>query len=192
MDPRLTNGSEKPLFKYRLSVVSKPLDHQTPTMSTMETIRRLATAPAKDFPTHRDQNEAIKVCQTLLTKLQDPFQRVWEAVVDISATVAPIKLYLDHDLFRVWKESGNGDQSSHDLAVMVGLRQDEMLGKVVLSPSPLFEPLHPISPCTDRPGRILKHLAAHAVIEEVGVETYRPTAFSNAMLSSVTTGIEYL
>jgi len=37
----------------------------------------------------------------------------------------------------------------------------------------------------------LKHLAAHAVIEEVDVETYRPTAFSNAMLSTVKAGIDY-
>lgn len=55
-----------------------------------------------------------------------------------------------------------------------------------------MQSLHSISPGTDRPGRILKHLAAHAVIEEVGVETYKPTAFSDAMLSSAKAGIDYL
>jgi hypothetical protein len=45
---------------------------------------------------------------------------------------------------------------------------------------------------TDRTGRVLKHLATHAVVEEVAAETYRPNAFSGAMLSSVKAGIDYL
>ena len=98
-------------------------------MSTMQAIRRLSAVSGEDFPTNRDRVEAIKVCQTLLTKLQDPFERVWEAVVDTPALVASIKLCLDLDLFRLWKESGNGDQSSHDLAKMVNLKRDDMLGK---------------------------------------------------------------
>lgn len=97
----------------------------------MQAIRRLGAVSGEDFPTltHRDRVEAIRVCQTLLTKLQDPFERVWEAVVDTPALVASIKLCLDLDLFRIWKESGNGDQSSHELAKMVSLKQDDMLGK---------------------------------------------------------------
>lgn len=106
----------------------------------METIRRLRTATEKDFPTNRDRTEAIRACQKLLTKLQDPFERVWEAVVDLPALVASIKLCLDLDLFRVWKESGNGDQNSHDLATMVGLRQDDMLGKAASYFSPSRSP----------------------------------------------------
>lgn len=95
----------------------------------MQAIRRLSAVSGEDFPTNRDRVEAIKVCQTLLAKLQDPFERVWEAVVDTPALVASIKLCLDLDLFRLWKESGNGDQSSHDLAKMVNLKRDDMLGK---------------------------------------------------------------
>lgn len=95
----------------------------------MQAIRRLSTVSGEDFSTNRERVEAIKVCQTLLTKLQDPFERVWEAVVDTPALVACIKLCLDLDLFRLWKESGNGDKSSHDLAEMVNLKHYDMLGK---------------------------------------------------------------
>jgi hypothetical protein len=91
-------------------------------MSTMQAIRRLSTVSGEEFSTNRERVEATKVCQTLLTKLQDPFERVWEAVVDTPALVACIKLCLDLDLFRLWKESGNGDKSSHDLAEMVDLK----------------------------------------------------------------------
>ena len=105
----------------------------------MQAIRRLGAVSGEDFPTltHRDRVEAIRVCQTLLTKLQDPFERVWEAVVDTPALVACIKLCLDLDLFRLWNESGNGDKSSHDLAQMVNLKQDDMLGKNTSCSSPV-------------------------------------------------------
>jgi hypothetical protein len=120
-------------------VRSKTTGLSTRTMSTMQAVRRLGTVSGEDFPTNRDRIEAIKVCQTLLTKLQDPFERVWEAVVDTPALVASIKLCLDLDLFRIWKESGNGDKSSHDLAKMVNLKQDDMLGKTTLcSPLPRY------------------------------------------------------
>lgn len=159
-------------------------------MSAMETIRRLGAASREDFPANRDRTEAINICQTLLTKLQDPFERVWEAVVDVPALVAGIKLCLDIDLFFKWKESGNGDQSCHDLARMVALDRVDILGNVTsISPS---KSKHFTLSSTDRSGRILKHLAAHSIIEEVGVETYRPTGFSDAMLTSAKAGIEYL
>lgn len=160
-------------------------------MSAMEVIRRLGAASREDFPANRDRTEAIKICQTLLTKLQDPFERVWEAVVDVPALVAGIKLCLDIDLFNKWKESGNGDKSCHDLAKMVALDRVDILGKLHHSLS-LSKSKHLLRPSTDRSGRILKHLAAHSVIEEVGVETYRPTGFSDAMLTSAKAGIEYL
>lgn len=101
----------------------------------MLAIRRLGAVSGDDLPTNRDRAEAIKVCQALLAKLQDPFERVWEAVVDTPALVACIKLCLDLDLFRLWKESGNGDKSSHDIAKMVNLKQDDMLGETTSFPS---------------------------------------------------------
>lgn len=133
MGPRLTTVAKSHSISTDSSHL-QTIDLQPATMSTMETIRTLGAATAKDFPTNRDRTEAISACQTLLTKLQDPFERVWEAVVDFPALVASIKLCLDLDLFRIWKSSGNGDQSSHDLAGMVGLRQDDMLGKAAPDP----------------------------------------------------------
>lgn len=115
----------------------------------MQAIRRLGAVSGEDFPTNRNRVEAIRVCQTLLTKLQDPFERVWEAVVDTPALVASIKLCLDLDLFRIWKASGNGDKSSHDLAKMVSLKQDDMLGKTTSYSSSS----HHSSLSSDRPYR---------------------------------------
>lgn len=42
------------------------------------------------------------------------------------------------------------------------------------------------------PGRILKHLAAHAVVEEVTADTYKQTRFSDALLTPAGAGVDYL
>lgn len=160
------------------------MNHHFATMPAIEALRTLRSASFRDFPTDRERNEAVEACQALLTKLEDPFRRVWKAVVDYPALVAALKFCLDIDLFRVWKEAGNGDQSCHDLARMVAYDRVDV-----------FSTLHP-PPTLDRtdrqmPGPLLKHLAAHAIIEEVGVDTYRPTGFSDAMLTSTKAGIDY-
>jgi hypothetical protein len=123
-------------------------------MSVDKIMQRLGAAPREDFPVSRDWTEAIKICQTLLTKLQDPFKRVWEAVVDFLALAAGIKLCLDTNLFFKWKESGNGDQNRHDLAKTVALDRVDILG-TSLSASESNHFTHPSIDCS---GRIMKHI----------------------------------
>lgn len=154
-------------------------------MPATKTLQVLSNASLQDFPTDRERTEAIKACQSLLTKLRNPFERVWEAVVDYPALVASLKFCLDIDLFRVWKAAGNDDRSGCDLARMVSYDRVDILGK------PHTQPQGRSLDFTDRSGSMLKHLAAHAVIEEIGDEIYRPTKFSNAMLTSTKAGIEY-
>lgn len=97
-------------------------------MSAKETIRLLNTFTHRDFATDQHRAEAIKACQTLLTKLQDPFERVWEMVVDVPALTASVKLCLDIGLFGTWQKSGNGEESCRSLATMVGFKQVDMFG----------------------------------------------------------------
>jgi hypothetical protein len=123
-------------------------------MSIIEIMQRLGAAPREDFPASRDWTKAIKICQTLLTKLQDPFERVWGVVVDFPALITGIELCLDTNLFLRWKESGNGDQSRHDLAKMVALDRVDILG-TSLSASESNHFTHPSIDCS---GRIMKHI----------------------------------
>ncbi|KHN93708.1 O-methyltransferase, family 2 [Metarhizium album ARSEF 1941] len=133
----------------------------------METVRVLRTISRESFATNRDRIEAVNACQALLTRLQDPFERVWEIVIDVPALTASVKLCLDIGLFQSWKESGDTQQSCRDLAKMIGFKQVDVLS------------------------RILKHLAAHAVVEEVTADTYKQTRFSDALLTSAGAGIDY-
>lgn len=107
------------------------LNHHFTAMTAIETLRALSNASLRDFPTNRERSEAVEVCQALLTKLEDPFRRVWKAVIDYPALVAALKFCLDIGLFRVWKEAGNGDESCHDLARMVAYDQVRILGKLL-------------------------------------------------------------
>lgn len=118
-------------IKVEPSAMQTSLNHNLATMTALETLRTLSNASLRDFPTNRERSEAVEACQALLTKLEDPFRRVWKAVIDYPALVAALKFCLDIDLFRVWKEAGNGDQSCHDLARMVAYDQVRILGKFV-------------------------------------------------------------
>ncbi len=96
----------------------------------METVRVLRTISRESFATNRDRIEAVNACQALLTRLQDPFERVWEIVIDVPALTASVKLCLDIGLFQSWKESGDTQQSCRDLAKMIGFKQVDVLSEL--------------------------------------------------------------
>lgn len=95
----------------------------------MNAFHDLRDVSLEDFENNRDRLNAIKECQRLLTKLQTPFERVWEAVVDYPALIASIKLCLDIDLFDKWLEAGNDEQSCEGLVKIAGFKQTDILSK---------------------------------------------------------------
>lgn len=89
----------------------------------------LRTISQESFTTNRDRVEAINACQALLTMLQDPFERIWEVVIDVPALTASVKLCQDIGLFHSWKELGCAQQSCRDLAKLIGFKQVDVLSE---------------------------------------------------------------
>lgn len=106
----------------------------------MDVIQAIRAASREDFKNNHDRLCAIRECQGLLVKLQTPFERVWEAVVDYPALTASIKLCLDIDLFDKWQKAGNGAQSCESLADIANFNHKEVLSEFIT----LMVPLSPL------------------------------------------------
>lgn len=121
----------------------------------------------------KDREQIVQCSRRLLRKFQTPSDVLWELTVETPSLNATIKTCLDLGLFEKWLAVGHVSMTCHDLSELVGKDPDT----IRKSPIPSFESL------LIYPGRLVRHLAANGVLQDVaGVnETYFQTSLSEAL-----------
>ncbi|CAG9984185.1 unnamed protein product [Clonostachys byssicola] len=94
----------------------------------------------------------------LLAKVESPYERAWGFCFEHPVVFAALQTSIDLGLWAAWNASGGGDKTIDDLVKLAK---------------------HDIQPNLLR--RLFRLLAAFNVVEEVGVDTFKPTPFSAAI-----------
>jgi hypothetical protein len=120
-----------------------------------------------------DREQVIRFAYRLLRKLQTPSDFLWEIAVETPLLTATIKICLDLGLFEKWSAVGHTSMTFHELSELVGKDPDTIRKLSVLSHELLLI----------LPGRLLRHLAANGVIQDVtsAGEIYVQTPLSEAL-----------
>ncbi|CAG9947995.1 unnamed protein product [Clonostachys rosea f. rosea IK726] len=94
----------------------------------------------------------------LLAKVESPYERAWGFCFEHPVVFAALQTSIDLGLWAAWNAAGGGDKTIDDLVKLAK---------------------HDIQPNLLR--RLFRLLAAFNVVEEVGVDTFKPTPFSAAI-----------
>ncbi|CAH0045057.1 unnamed protein product [Clonostachys solani] len=94
----------------------------------------------------------------LLAKVESPYERAWGFCFEHPVVFAALQTSIDLGLWAAWNAAGSGDKTIDDLVKLAK---------------------HDIQPNLLR--RLFRLLAAFNVVEEVGVDTFKPTPFSAAI-----------
>ncbi|THY22919.1 S-adenosyl-L-methionine-dependent methyltransferase [Aureobasidium pullulans] len=103
-----------------------------------------------------ERSQLISAATTFLARLQSPWETIRRHLVDSPAVQLSLKVCMDLELFRKWKDAGNGDRTAAELAQLTGC-DEELLQ------------------------RFLRHLAVEHLLAEVAPGTYAQTEFTLAM-----------
>ncbi|VUC31478.1 unnamed protein product [Clonostachys rosea] len=94
----------------------------------------------------------------LLAQVESPYERAWGFCFEHPVVFAALQTSIDLGLWAAWNAAGGGDKTIDDLVKLAK---------------------HDIQPNLLR--RLFRLLAAFNVVEEVGVDTFKPTPFSAAI-----------
>ncbi|KAL3465496.1 S-adenosyl-L-methionine-dependent methyltransferase [Aspergillus heterothallicus] len=108
------------------------------------------------FNNDGDRIKALSAAYALVSRLETPWDTTIRLCMNEPALVASIKVARDLQLFEKWHERGDSVQDSDSLARMVQCQPE------------LF-------------ARVLRHLAANHILEEVAADTFKPSRYSLAL-----------
>ncbi|KAJ5733504.1 hypothetical protein N7493_002290 [Penicillium malachiteum] len=139
-------------------------------LSSVETIlKSINDINSDSFETDGDRANTLLAAYALVSRLETPWETVSRIVLNEPFLAASLKILLDIKLFERWQEKGNMAESCDNLARMV-------------NSDPSF--LGHRQSLTIYPARILCHLAANNLLEEVSTNMYKPTKLTNSLLQS--------
>lgn len=158
---------------------------------SVDTITRLNSIQPKDFANDFERFEAKEATRGLLARLETPFERAWALVAEQPVFVAGLMLAKDLGIWSQWAtfEKKNGPGAARQLTDILSMCNSEVESNLMRRFSLPVSPSLCVStamkgseykPVLTWPGvgRVLRHLAATFVIEEVDVDTWKPTPFS--------------
>ncbi|KAL4867610.1 hypothetical protein BDV12DRAFT_209748 [Aspergillus spectabilis] len=114
----------------------------------------------ESFKNDGDRHKALLSAYALVSRLETPFETTERLCMNQPALGASLKVAKDVQLFERWHEQGDSVQDSNSLAEMVGCQPGLLV-------------------------RILRHLAANHVLEQVSGDTFKPSHFSIALAQPV-------
>ncbi|KAK8074349.1 hypothetical protein PG994_005248 [Apiospora phragmitis] len=126
------------------------------TPATEQIIATLDGIGATDLAGDRQAQIAVAAAaRRMLARIQTPFEHVLRYQID-AGIAATCQVLLDLGLWKGWTEAGGKDASLVQLV----------------------DYCSPVAPDMNLLGRLLRYLASEYVVKEVGVNMYRPTAYS--------------
>ncbi|KAL5001374.1 S-adenosyl-L-methionine-dependent methyltransferase [Aspergillus recurvatus] len=131
-----------------------------PAKSTDEVIASLNTINPEDFANDGDRHKALLATYALASRLETPWETIVRLTMNEPSLGASLKIVKDLKLLEKWHERGDGEEDAKTLADMVGCEAELLV-------------------------RILRHLSANHMLEEVSAETFKPTRFSIALMNPV-------
>ncbi|CAH0028015.1 unnamed protein product [Clonostachys rhizophaga] len=126
------------------------------TMSILDSIQ------PSEFATEADRFAAKEAARRLLSRLETPFEQAWAITFENSGLISGLQFIQDLGIWTKWTEA---DKQSPGTARTL----DELLGWANASCEPNLL------------RRFLRQIAALYYIDEVGVDTWKPTPFSLAL-----------
>jgi hypothetical protein len=145
---------------------------------TNEIIAALDAVQAEQFG--GDDVERLKVraaARRLLSRVESPYERAWGFCFEHAAVYSALQTFIDLGLWKAWTNLGGGEKTVDELVAMTKPTIATNLARtfglwyilLIFVLTKLF------------PGRFLRLLAAFYVVEETGVDIFKPTPFSLAI-----------
>ncbi|KAL4965975.1 S-adenosyl-L-methionine-dependent methyltransferase [Aspergillus stella-maris] len=120
------------------------------------TVAILNAIQLEDFTSNVDRHKTLVAASALISRLETPLETTERLCMHEPALGACLKIAKDLDLWGKWHEHGDEPLDSSSLAAMVGCQPDLLV-------------------------RVLRHLAANHVLEQVSGDTFKPTRFWRAL-----------
>ncbi|WKT40412.1 Winged helix-like DNA-binding domain superfamily [Fusarium oxysporum f. sp. vasinfectum] len=108
-----------------------------------------------------DEVERLRVraaARRLLARVETPYERAWGFCFEHPAVFAALQTAIDLGIWKAWTKEGGGKKTIDDLVKLTGRDAEPNLLR-----------------------RLFRLLAAFYVVEEAGVDTFKPTPFSYAI-----------
>ncbi|KAL4794686.1 S-adenosyl-L-methionine-dependent methyltransferase [Aspergillus venezuelensis] len=120
--------------------------------SASSILETLDAIQLEDFTSNVDRHKTLVAASALISRLETPLETTERLCMHEPALGACLKIVKDLDLWAKWHERGDEPLDSSSLAAMVGCQPELLV-------------------------RILRHLAASHVLEQVSGDTFKPTRF---------------
>ncbi|KAK6836523.1 O-methyltransferase [Apiospora arundinis] len=126
-------------------------------------IELLDSIGVDSFKNDAERYAAKEAARRLLARIETPFERIWALAFENPVLIAGLQLCQDLGIWAKWTEAACKGEDGKTQTL------DSLLGfcNISIEPNLLY--------------RFLNHLAAVNVLEEVGANTWKPTAFSLAI-----------
>ena len=132
--------------------------HHTTMLPAVEDIVAYLDSLKADGFTQDERFKVKEAAQACLNRLQTPFERVWSWGWEVPMLQAACQIFRDVGLWTAWTASQGGEKS---LEALCRLASKDMEASLVR--------------------RLMKHLGAFGVVQEVGVDRWCPTEVSLAL-----------
>ncbi|KAI1881515.1 hypothetical protein JX265_000341 [Neoarthrinium moseri] len=128
----------------------------------MDVVSTLDAIKPESFSTDADRYAAKEAAFRLLSRLQTPFERSWALSFETPVLVAGLQTCQDLGIWATWSEIDKVDEGAPQSLDSILTMSNSKLDPNLLR-------------------RLLRHMAALHILEETGVDMWKPTPFSLAM-----------